>query len=147
MEVILLEDVEAIGSIGDIVKVKDGYARNFLVPRKLAIPKTKANAKIVEEQKRLATVRKEKEKTKFSQLAEKISAMSCTITVQAGEEDKLFGAVTNADIQKALAAEGVELDKRKILLVEPIKQLGIYTVDIELHPEVTSSLKVWIVKE
>ena len=147
MEVILLSDVEKLGNAGDVVAVKEGYARNYLVPQKKAILCTKGNRKMIEEQKRLVALRKGKEKERFMQLAEKISSISCTISAQAGEEDKLYGAVTNADIQKALTTEGIELDKRKIQLEEPIKKLGIYTVEIELHPEVKASLKVWVVKE
>ena len=147
MDVILLVDIDPLGKAGDVIKVKDGYARNLLIPKKKAIPCTKGNRNIVEEQKRLVARRKEKEVEKFSHLAEKISSISCTIRVQAGEEDKLFGSVTNADIQEALAQEGIELDKRKINLEEPIKKIGIYTVEVELHPEVKSTLKVWVVKE
>ncbi len=147
MDVILLVDVDKLGKAGDVIKVKDGYARNLLIPQEKAILCTKGNRKIVEEQKRLVSRRKEKELKSITQLAEKISSISCTIRVQAGEEDKLFGSVTNADIQEALAQEGINLDKRKIKLEEPIKKIGIYTVEVELHPEVKSSLKVWIVKE
>ncbi|MBU1862961.1 MAG: 50S ribosomal protein L9 [Candidatus Omnitrophica bacterium] len=147
MEIILLADVEKVGKTGDVVKVKDGYLRNYLMPRKLAVLCTKNNRKIVEDQIRLADRRREKEKQSFVQLAEKIEKMSCTISVQAGEEDKLYGTVTNVDIQKALALEGVEIDKRKISFEEPIKKLGIYTVTVELHPDVKTSLKVWVVKE
>lgn len=147
MEVFLLTDVEKLGTIGDVVNVKDGFARNYLVPRQMAVPCTKSNLKIVEEKKRLIVLRTQRERDKFSQLAERIGGISCTIRVQAGEEDKLYGSVTNADIQQALMAEGIEIDKRKINLEEPIKELGIYTIEIELHPEVKALLKVWIVKE
>lgn len=147
MEVILLDDVESLGKAGDVVRVREGFARNFLVPRKKAMVCTKGSRKMVEEHQRLLSRRKEKEKVAYEKLAEKIAGISCTISVQAGEEDKLFGSVTNADIQKALVAEGVEIDKRKIVLDEPIKKLGIYTVDIELHPDVKTALKVWVVKE
>jgi len=147
MEVILLSDVDNVGQAGDVVKVKEGFARNFLIPKKKAVVCTKGNRKMVEEQKQLVARQKEKEKAMLQQLAEKIAGISCTISAQAGEEDKLFGAVTNADIQKALLAEGIDLDKRKILMDEPIKQLGIYTVNIALHPDIQTSVKVWVVKE
>jgi large subunit ribosomal protein L9 len=147
MDVIILEDIEKLGKAGDIVKVRDGYARNYLVPNGKAISCTKGNRKLIAEQKELVARRKAKEVVRFSALAEKIAAISCTISVQVGEEDKLYGSVTNADIQKALSAEGIEIDKRKINLAEPIKKLGIYSVDIELHPDVHATLKVWVVKE
>jgi len=147
MDVIILEDIEKLGKAGDVVKVRPGYARNYLVPNGKAIPCTKGNRKVIEEQKEIVARRKAKEVVKFESLSEKISAMSCTINVQVGEDDKLYGSVTNADIQKALVAEGIELDKRKIKLEEPIKSLGIYSIEIELHPDVHATLKVWVVKE
>lgn len=147
MEVILLENVEQLGHTGDIVKVKDGYARNFLVPRNFAVVCTKQNRKLIEEKKKYLALKKEKEKAKYIKIAEKIASISCTIPVKTGEEDKLFGSVTNADIQKALAGEGIDLDKRRILLPEPIKTLGVYNVPIELYSNVKPELKVWVVKE
>jgi len=147
MEVIILEDVAKLGSAGDVVKVKPGYARNFLVPQGKAILCTKANRKMIEEQQRLVARRKAKEAAKYASLAEKIASLSCTINVQVGEEDKMYGSVTNADIQKALQNEGIDVDKRKIQMEEPIKSLGIYNIDIELHSDVKATLKVWVVKE
>lgn len=147
MDVIILEDIEKLGKAGDVVKVRAGYARNFLVPNGKALLCTKGNRKLIEQQKELVARRKAKEVAQFTALAEKIAAMSCTINVQVGEEDKLFGSVTNADIQKALLSEGIDLDKRKIKLEEPIKKLGIYSVEIELHSDVHATLKVWVVKE
>jgi len=147
MDVIILEDIEKLGKAGDVVKVRPGYARNYLVPNGKAIPCTKGNQKMIEQQKEIVARRKAKEVAKFESLSEKIASMSCTINVQVGEEDKLYGSVTNADIQRALLAEGIELDKRKIKLEEPIKSLGIYSVEIELHPDVHATLKVWVVKE
>jgi large subunit ribosomal protein L9 len=147
MEVIILEDVTKLGKAGDVVKVKAGFARNFLVPNGLAIPCTKSNKKMIEEHRRLVMRRKQKEIGKYEALRDKIAGLSCTINVQVGEEDKMYGSVTNADIQKALANEGIEVDKRKIKLEEPIKSLGIYTIDIELHSDVNANLKVWVVKE
>lgn len=147
MEVIILEDVEKLGKAGEVVKVKPGFARNYLVPQGKAILCTKANRKMIEEQQRLVARRKAKEAAKYASIAEKITNLSCTINVQVGEEDKMYGSVTNADIQKALQNEGIEVDKRKINLDEPIKSLGIYNIDIELHPDVKATLKVWVVKE
>lgn len=147
MEVILLEDIDTLGHVGDIVKVKDGYVRNYLMPRNLVMPCTKHNKNLIEEKKRIALARREKEKQQYEKLAEKIGAVSCTIAMQAGEEDKLFGSVTNADIQKALAGEGIDIDKKKIEIAEPIKKLGVYSISINLYPEIKATLKVWVVKE
>ncbi len=147
MEVIILEDIGKLGKAGDIVRVKDGYARNYLVPQKKAIPCTKGNKKMIEEQKKILARKRKKEVSKFRELADKINSFSCSIKVQVGEDEKLYGSVTNADIQKTLANEGIDIDKRKIKLEEPIKNLGVYNVDIHLHPEVSAVLKVWVVKE
>lgn len=147
MEVILLENVENLGATGDIVTVKDGYARNFLVPRSLAVVCTKSNRKMIEEQKKILAVKKAKEMEQFKAIAEKIANISCTIKVQAGEDDKLFGSVTNSDIANALEAEGVKVERRRIKLDAPIKQLGVFNLTVDLHPEVQAELKVWVVKE
>jgi len=147
MKIILIKDVEKLGKIGDVATVKDGYARNFLLPQGLARPATASNMKVVEEEKKRLAHVKEQEKQKMQELAEKISHISCSISMRAGEEDKLFGAVTTEAIAKACEAEGIQIDKHIIKLDEPIKKLGVYQVPIKLHPEVTATLKVWIVKE
>ena len=147
MKLILLEDMKKLGSAGDEVNVKDGYARNYLIPRKLAVEATSGALRILE-QKKKANERKEAErKTECEELAEKIKNTSCTISVEAGEEDRLFGAVTSEMISESLASEGVEIDRKKILLEEPLKKLGVYDVDIKLHPEVKTQVRVWIVKK
>jgi len=147
MKVILTEDVTTIGSAGDIITVKDGYARNYLIPNGKALRTTTQNIKTLEHQKRFVQAKLNKIKKEAESLVEKIEAISCTVTKAAGEEDKLFGSVTSADIQKSLKNEGIEIDKRKIVLDEPIKILGIFTVPIKIHPNVTANLKVWVVKE
>ncbi len=146
MRVILKQDVEKLGRVGDIVEVAPGYARNFLIPKGLAIEVTKKNIKIIEEEKRRLKKKKDKEINEAKELAEKLSKKSVTIPVQVGEDDKLFGAVTSQDIAEALAQEGIKIDKRKILLKEPLKALGIYNVEIKIHPEVNASIRVWVVK-
>ncbi|HHE54172.1 MAG TPA: 50S ribosomal protein L9, partial [Caldithrix abyssi] len=132
---------------GDVVKVKDGYARNFLIPKGIAYLASKENKKRLENELKLKSWRVEKEKLAAEELAKKLANVSCTIPVQVGEEDKLFGSVTSQNIAEALAAQGIEVDRRKIQLEEPIKSLGIYSVPIKLHSEVEATVKVWVVKE
>jgi large subunit ribosomal protein L9 len=147
MEIILVREVEGLGAVGDVVKVKDGYARNFLIPKGLAKTATKANMNAIEEEKKRLRRLEEKKKEEFLQLAEKINNASCTISMRAGEEDKLFGTVTNEAIARACAADGIHIDRHTIQLEEPIKKLGVYQVLVKIHPEVTATLKVWVVKE
>ncbi|MBU4312338.1 MAG: 50S ribosomal protein L9 [Candidatus Omnitrophica bacterium] len=147
MKVILIEDVKSLGSMGEIVQVKDGHARNFLFPKKLAKPATDSNLKIVDEIKKKKLLAASKEKKAAEGLKEKLSLASCTVSVEAGDDDKLFGSVTNQDIASALEQEGFSIDKRKIIMEEPVKILGVYHVSIKLHPEVTGEVKVWVVKK
>ncbi len=147
MEIILRQDYQGLGKTGDVVKVKDGYARNFLIPKGIAYIATKENKKRLENELKVKSWRVEKEKLAAEELAKKLANVSCTIPVQVGEEDKLFGSVTSQNIAEALAAQGIEVDRRKIQLDEPIKSLGIYSVPIKLHPEVEATVKVWVVKE
>ncbi len=147
MKVILVEDVEKLGAAGDIVEVKTGFARNFLLPGKTAIECTKANMSVLESIKRKKAQGLEREKQELVVLAEKINAHSCTIPVTVGEEDKLFGSVTPAEIAEAYKAEGIELDKKQIELGEPIKKTGVYQVSVHLRHDVTAMAKVWIVKK
>ncbi|MCD6377179.1 MAG: 50S ribosomal protein L9 [Caldisericaceae bacterium] len=147
MEIILRRDYQGLGKTGDVVKVKDGYARNFLIPKGIAYLASKENKKRLENELKLKSWRVEKEKLAAEELAKKLANVSCTIPVQVGEEDKLFGSVTSQNIAEALAAQGIEVDRRKIQLEEPIKSLGIYSVPIKLHSEVEATVKVWVVKE
>lgn len=147
MKVILLNDVESLGKIGDVVNVKDGFARNYLFPKQLAITETKESLKVLEARKKRRAQDIEKEKARFEELAKKISATSFTIAAAAGEEDKLFGSVTAEDIKDALAAEDIQIDKKDIHLKEPIKRLGVYQLEIKLHPEITTIAKIWVVKK
>lgn len=147
MKVILRQDFEKLGSSGDVVKVKDGYARNFLLPRKIAYPALPNYIRMFEEEVRQKGQRRNKELKEARALAEKLSSVSLNITASVGEEDKMFGSVTSQDIADGLLAQGFEIDKRKIVLEEPIKALGVYAVDIKLFPEVTANIKVWVVKE
>ncbi|MCX7848342.1 MAG: 50S ribosomal protein L9 [bacterium] len=147
MEVILRYDVPNVGRAGQAVTVKDGYARNYLLPRGLAEKATKENlARIAAELKRRA-IAEAKEREECQTLAARLAEMSVTIPRKAGDDDKLFGSVTNLDISKALEKMGIVIDKKKILVDPPIRQLGIFTVEIALHPEVTANLRVWVVRE
>ena len=147
MNIILTEDVAHRGSAGDMLKVKDGYARNYLIPKGMAILATTENVKHLEHQKRQIQSKLNKLKKASESVAQQIESISCTIARAAGEEDKLFGSVTSADIYASLKNEGIDVDKKKILLDEPIKSLGIFTVPIKIHADVTANLKVWVVKE
>ena len=147
MKVILIEDVQKLGTMGEIVQVKDGYARNFLFPRKLAKSATDSNLKIIEGIKRKKVTALAKEKKLAEELRDKILLVSCTIATEAGEDDKLFGSVTAQDVALAFKEEGFSIDKRKIVLEEPIKKLGVYHVTVKFHPEVTGEVKVWVVKK
>lgn len=146
MKVILLEEMPSLGKAGDVIKVADGYVRNYLIPQKKAIEATSKNMKAWEYQKNLLKDKIGKVKKEAEKLAEKIEGISCTISKQTGEEDKLFGSVTSMDIEESLKEEDIEIDRKKIILDEPIKKLGVYTIPIKLHPEVIANLKVWVVK-
>lgn len=147
MKVILIKDSDKLGSIGDEINVKDGYARNYLIPNKIAIEATEGALHVLEAKKR-EKARKEKQlKEECQALAEKIQEASCTISMDVGEGDKLFGSVTSEMIAEGLASEGIEIDKKKIVLEEPIKALGVFNVEVRLHPEVKAQARVWVVKK
>ncbi len=147
MQIVLKEDIEKLGQRGEIVKVADGYARNYLLPLGKALPATAGNLKVIEREKRRYVVRLTKEKAENQALAGRIQALSLTLVRKVGESDVLYGSVTSGDVAAALSKEGVVVDKRRIQLPDPIKSLGIYTIPIRLHPEVTAEVKVWVVKE
>ena len=147
VKVILQENIDKLGNVGDLVKVRDGYARNYLLPRKLALLADERNVRKMAHQKRITQHQLNRLLKSAKTLAEKIESVSCTISRKAGEEDKLFGSVTNRDIQEALKAEGIEVDKKNIQLAEPIKILGVFTVPVKIHKDVTANLKLWVVKE
>ena len=146
MKVILREDVQGVGNIGDILEVAPGYARNFLFPRNKAVEATGRSLKTVEHAKRVIGEKARREKAALEEIAKKVSAIAVTIPVQVGKDDKLFGAVTAKDIAEAIAAQGVEVDKRKIELGHPIKELGTVSVPVKLHSQVTATVSVTVVK-
>lgn len=147
MKIILRQDYNALGKIGDIVTVKDGYARNFLIPKRIAILATSKNMKLLEEERKLDERRQNKDKRKAEVLAEELGKTSITAAVSVGEEDRVFGSVTAQTIADLLKEKGYDIDRRKILLEEPIKALGIYTVSIKLHGDVEAKVRIWVVKE
>lgn len=147
MQVILLEDIERLGKRGEMVKVARGYARNYLIPKKLALLDTPGNRRAYENMKVVEKVRITREKREAEIIASRLERVSLTAVVQAGEDDKLFGSVTSKDIAELLAKEGFETDRKEILLEEPIRRLGVYTVGIKVHPEVDARVKLWVVRK
>ena len=147
MQVILLENVPSLGKTGDLVKVSNGYGRNYLIPQKKALLATEKSLKAIEHQKRQVQQRTEKTKKDAEKMSQRIEKLSCTFVKTVGESGKLFGSVISMDIENYLKENGIEVDRKKISLEEPIKNLGIFTVPIKLHPEVTTHLKVWVVQE
>lgn len=147
MKVILRKNFDQLGKIGDLVEVKNGFARNFLLPRQIAYIATKGNIRALEEEKQQLAKKEVKELESAKQLAAELENVSITIPVKVGEEDKIFGSVTSQNIADALKEKKYDIDRRKIDLEEPIKSLGIYSVNIKLHPEVTTIVKTWVVRE
>jgi large subunit ribosomal protein L9 len=147
MEVILREHVDNLGKRGEIVKVADGYARNYLLPRKLALPATDGNRKHVERERKIMESREAEEKGQADAMAARLAAIDITIARRVGETDQLYGSVTSADIVEVLKAKGFDVDKRRLILPEPIKAIGDHTVPLKLHREVTVPLTVHVVKE
>lgn len=147
MQVILLEDVPTLGKVGDLVKVADGYGRNYLIPKRKAILANEKSIKALEVQKHQIQQGIEKAKKHAEKLAQQIEQTPCTLTKPVGESGKLFGSVTSKEIEEYLKGIGIQVNRKKIHLEEPIKSVGLYTVPIKLHPEVTAHLKVWVVQE
>ena len=147
MQVILLESVPSLGKAGDLVKVSEGYGRNFLIPKKKAIAATEKSVKLLEHQKREVQKRIEKTRKDVEKIAQKIGELSCTFVKPVGESGKLFGSVTSMEIEAYLRENGIEVDRKKILLEEPIKSLGLHTIQVKLAPEVVAELKVWVNQE
>ncbi len=145
MKIILLADVEDLGRIGDAVTVADGYARNFLVPKKLAIQATERSLKQLNHQKKIADVARRKATSTAESIKRKIETLEISIQAKAGEDEKLYGSVTSRDIHKVLVENEVEVDRRRIILEEPIRQIGVFEVPIQLGYEVTATAKVWVV--
>ena len=147
LKVILREDVAGFGKAGEVKQVKDGFARNFLFPRKLALAASDETLKQIELNQNKKKAKKELETKKAQEAALRLAGLAVTITAEVNEEEKLYGSLNASDIAAAIAAEGVEVNKKAIVLETPIKELGIYDVEVRLHPEVISKIKVWVVKK
>jgi len=147
MEVILKEDVNKLGARGDVVKVAEGYGRNFLLPHKLAIEATAGNKAVIGQMKAAAVRRSAKEKTQAEELAKQFEGLSVSFQRRSGEHDQLFGSVTSGDIADGIAKKGINLDRRQIQLHDPLKTVGEFTIPVKLHKDVTAHLKVVIEKE
>lgn len=146
MKVILQEDVANLGSTGDVLDVADGYGRNFLLPRKLAVLADERNTRRMDHQKRLASARQAKVLVAAKELAGKINGTAVSIKRQAAAEDKIFGSVTNQDIAEALASQGVVVDRRSIALADPIKNIGVFQVPVKVHKDVDANVKVYVIR-
>ncbi|KPL00325.1 MAG: 50S ribosomal protein L9 [candidate division Zixibacteria bacterium SM23_73_2] len=147
MKVILRDDIKDLGKCGEVVEVKDGYGRNYLLPRNLAIPAGKKNLKAIEEVTKQRQFRDNKRRKKDERVKTQIEKTSCTAEVSVGEEDRVFGSVTSADIAKLLKEKGFDIDRRLIEIKEPIKALGVYTVPVSISKDVVANLKLWVVKK
>ena len=146
MKVILLNDVENLGLAGDVVVVKPGYARNRLIPQGLALRASNKNIAVASERKKVANVKLERENIALQKLAKKLSNVEITIEVNVGEEDKMFGSITNLDVYKELTSKGFDLDKNQIIIDEPIKALGIYHAKVKIANDITSDVKLYVIK-
>ncbi len=147
MKVILIRDVEDIGKAGEIVNVSDGYARNYLFPRKLAIPATEENLKAIEKRKTMLKSKEEKERKKYEEIANKLDNLELVVSKKAGQEGKLFGSVTNKDIEEALKAKGIDISRKYIILEEPIKSIGRYMVKVKLPYGIEKTIAVTVEAE
>jgi large subunit ribosomal protein L9 len=147
MKIILRQDFEKLGKIGDIVEVKDGYARNYLLPRKIAFKANDGNLRALEEEKKQHTTQETRALQHAKKMADELEKVSITLKVKVGEDEKLFGSVTSQMIAETLVEKGITIDKRSIDLEEPIKALGIYTINVKLHTDVVGKVKVWVVRE
>lgn len=147
MEVILCQDVANLGKVGEVVKVKDGFARNYLIPRQVALAATKENLKNAEKMKvKMAALYEEKRK-EAEGVAEKLAKVSCTITVEVNDQEKLYGAVSETDILRVLEQEGFKYERHDLVLEKPVEELGIFDVGVKLHPDVIGKFRLWVTKK
>lgn len=146
-EVLLMDDVKDLGTAGDVVRVADGYARNYLIPGKLAEPVTAAARARLSKLQQQREEARQAERTAAAEMANRLAAVQCTIAVKTGEDGQLYGSVTETDIAEVLRNEGVEIDRHSIELDSPVKELGVFNVKVRLHPDVQAELKVWVVEE
>ncbi len=147
MKVILREDVKDVGQAGQVVEVKSGYGRNFLIPRNLAIAATEANVRAIDEVKKQKTIREKKQRREAEIIKDKIEQLSISVPMLVGEDDKIFGSVTSHDLAELIEKDGIKVDRRMIQLEEPLKSLGVYTVPVKVDKDVVANLKVWVIKK
>jgi len=147
VKVVLIKDVEKMGKAGDVITVRDGYGRNFLIPNKLALESGRKNMEVLEKIKKKLERKQKRQREEVDALKEKLSSLSCTIAMPTGEDEKLFGEVTAEMISNFYKQEGIDIEKRRILLEKPIRHLGVYQADVKLHPDVVATVKVWVVKK
>ncbi len=147
MNIILMENVEKLGQVGDVVKVKDGYARNYLLPRQLGMPATAGNVKRIEKEKAKRLAQYETEKKEAEAKAEQLNKVSLTVSVEVNDQEKLYGAISESDIIEAMHKEGLEVDKKYLVLEKPIDDLGIFEVGVKLHPQVIAKIRLWVTKK
>lgn len=147
MQVILREDIPTLGKAGEVVKVRDGYGRNYLLPRKMAVLADAKNLKAVEAQKKQIEAQRSKDRQKADEAAAKLASLELTIAREVGSNDRLFGSVTKVEISAALREKGIQIDKHLIELTAPIKTIGTYEVGVKLHPEIRAAFKLWVVRQ
>ena len=147
MDIILMENVEKLGQVGDVVKVKNGYARNYLLPRQLGVAATTGNIKRIEKEKIKRLAIDEAQKKEAQQKAESLSKVSLTITVEVNDQEKLYGAVSETEILEALEAEGQKIDNKALVLEKPVDDLGIFEIGVKLHPQVIAKIRLWVTKK
>lgn len=147
MEVILSQDVKSVGTLGEVVKVKDGFARNFLFPQNLAFVATAANLKKIEQQKQKRQEDEAKELGEAKELVAKLEKISCTVNVEVNDLDKLYGAISDVDIVKAIESEGFSVEKKQIIIEKPIEELGIFDVGVKIHSDLTAKVRLWVTKK
>ena len=147
MKVILKDDVLGLGEMGDVVNATDGYARNYLIPREIAMPASKGNLSHLESLKKKKELKREDERKSALSLSEKLNEFSCTIPMKVGDGEKLFGSVSSKNIAEKLVEAGFDIDKRKIVISEPIKKLGVYAIPIKVYTDVTATIKLWVIDE
>ncbi|MBI3602082.1 MAG: 50S ribosomal protein L9 [Candidatus Omnitrophica bacterium] len=147
MEIILTDNVQNLGKVGDVKKVKNGYARNYLIPRALAVVASAANIKRIEKEKSKRLALYEEEKAQAQQKADALAKISLMVTVEVNDQEKLYGAVTDGEILNALEAEGQTVDKKSLVIQKPIEELGIFEIGVKLHPEVVAKIRLWVTKK
>ena len=147
MNIILMENVEKLGQVGDVVKVKNGYARNYLLPRQLGMPATEGNVKRIEKEKTKRLALYEAEKKEAEKKAEILSKVSLTIAAEVNDQEKLYGAISESDILEALEAENHKIDRKSLVLEKPVDDLGIFEIGVKLHPQVIAKIRLWVTKK